>query len=380
MPRSASRSPSRCRKTSPRALAMSRIPMVNPSRRSGRGRRGRTVGLRSDVGSRSTAIFTSLRPQPSFPRKREPRAPRAEQLVWAPACAGATIGWSGSYLLGYGKAAAGAARGPAADDAGKHSGIAAGADDHQPARTEFVYGLAGERGPPAFGNPLGSGDEFVARDFAQTIELFIKACLRPAGVLECAVMFWADHQERVARRRVLEVAEHPQRSGKALRQAPGLARLLVDNPLQTVTGEHRHRRLARLQPALDRQRLPARSLLVLGKAIGEFAGVAEGGTVDLLRPPLADIANDQLQSTADCGVGADAFAERVAFGVHADAAADRAVDDDHRSDEHRRCQYTVHRKALVENRLDRGQHNRQIFGLAARHHRIDRDLLDGGGD
>src|ERR1700720_2480426 len=173
---------------------MSRIPILSPSSRSGRGRRGRTVGLRSDVGSRSTVIYASLHPQPPFPQKREPRAPRAEQLVWAPACAGATLGWSGSYLLGYGKAAAGAARGPAADDAGKHSGIAAGADDHQPARTEFVDGLAGERGWPAFGNPLGSGDEFVARDFAQTMELFIKACLvikaclGPAGVLECAVV------------------------------------------------------------------------------------------------------------------------------------------------------------------------------------------------
>src|ERR1700720_3597874 len=159
---------------------MSRIPILSPSSRSGRGRRGRTVGLRSDVGSRSTVIYASLHPQPPFPQKREPRAPRAEQLVWAPACAGATLGWSGSYLLGDRKAAAGAARGPAADDAGKHSGVAAGADDHQPARTEFAYGLAGERRRTAFGNALGAGDEFVARDLAQSVELLVKPRLRPA--------------------------------------------------------------------------------------------------------------------------------------------------------------------------------------------------------
>src|SRR5580700_7962512 len=167
MPRSASRSPSRCRNTSPRGLPMSRMPTVNPSRCSGRGSRGRIVGLRSDVGSKSTVIYASLHPQPSFPRKREPRAPRVERLLWAPACAGATIYKSEPDLPCYGKAAAGAARGPAADDAGEHPGIAAGADDHQPARTELVDGLAGERGRPAFGNPLGAGDELVTRDFAQ---------------------------------------------------------------------------------------------------------------------------------------------------------------------------------------------------------------------
>src|SRR3954454_907869 len=71
MPRSASRSPSRCKNTSPRDLAMSRMPIVDPSRRSGRGRRGRIVGIRSEVGSRSTLIVTSLHSQLSFLRKAQ---------------------------------------------------------------------------------------------------------------------------------------------------------------------------------------------------------------------------------------------------------------------------------------------------------------------
>src|ERR1700750_2667413 len=71
MPRSARRSPRRCRKTSPRGLAMSRMPIIKPSRRSGRGRRGRIVGFRSEVGSRSTLIVTSLHSQLSFLRKAQ---------------------------------------------------------------------------------------------------------------------------------------------------------------------------------------------------------------------------------------------------------------------------------------------------------------------
>src|SRR5438132_10290379 len=156
---------------------MSRIPIVSPSRRSGRGRRGRIVVLRSEVGSSNTVMCASLHPRPSFPRKREPRAPGAERLHWAPACAGATIDLSGPYLLGYGKAAAGAARGPAADDAGKHPGVPAGADDHEPARPELVDGLASERGRAAFGDALGPGDELVAGDLAQPVERLIKARL-----------------------------------------------------------------------------------------------------------------------------------------------------------------------------------------------------------
>src|SRR5438105_1038800 len=154
------------------------------------------------------------------------------------------------------------------------------------------------------GNGPASGDGAVPRDLAQPIELFIEARLRPARILKGAVVLGADYQERIARRRVLDVAERLQRSGKALCQALGVARFLVDDPLQTIPGEHGHRRLARLQTALDRQRLPARPFFVLGKTIGEFAGVAEGGAVALLRPAAADIADHQLQGSADCGIGA----------------------------------------------------------------------------
>src|SRR5215469_12488149 len=193
---------------------------------------------------------------------------------------------------------------------------------------ELVDGAAGLRGRTA---PV----ELADRNLAQAVELFIEPRFRPARIPEGAMMLGADHQQRVSGRRVLDIAERPQRAGKAPRQALGIARLLVDHTLQTIAGKYRYRRLARLQAALDRQRLPARPLLVLGKAVGIFAGVAKGGAIDLLRPPLAFVADHELQRPADGTIGAVALAQRVALGVHPDPSADRTVDHEHRPDKHR---------------------------------------------
>src|SRR5436190_631841 len=121
----------------------------------------------------------------------------------------------GSHLSGHRNAAAGAARGPAADDAGEHPGIAAGADDHQPARAEFVDGLAGERGGAAFGDALGAGDQFLAGDLTQLVELFVEPRLRPASLAEGALVLGADHQEGVAGRRQFDAVDRLQRLGHA---------------------------------------------------------------------------------------------------------------------------------------------------------------------
>src|SRR5262249_43741565 len=152
--------------------------------------------------------------------------------------------------------------------------------------------------------------------------------LRPAGIAERALMLRADHQERIAGRRQLDVVDRLQRLGKAAREALRLARFLVDHTLQAESGEHGHRRLARLDAPLCRQRIPARAFFALGKAIGVFAGVAERRAVDLLRAPAADVADDELQRPADGAVGTVALPQHIALGVHADAAADRSVHHD----------------------------------------------------
>src|SRR5438105_4213847 len=83
------------------------------------------------------------------------------------------------------------------------------------------------------------------------------------------------------------------RRGHAAAEALRVARVLVDDALEAEAGEQGHRGDARLQPALDRERLPVRALLVLGEAIGELAGIAQGGAIDLLRPAFADVADHQ---------------------------------------------------------------------------------------
>src|SRR5215469_10002800 len=181
MPRSAMRSPSRCRNTSPRDLAMSRMPILSPSRLSGRARRGRIVGLRSEVGSSNTVIFDLLAPSAVIPAKSGNPGPTGRTVALGPRLRGGDGGWLWSDLLGYGKAAARTAHAPAADDAGEHAGIAAGADDHQSARTELVDGAAGLRGQTA---PVNLGD----RNLAQAVELFIEPHLGPARISEGAVM------------------------------------------------------------------------------------------------------------------------------------------------------------------------------------------------
>src|ERR1700730_802255 len=257
MPRSLSRSPSRCRNTSPRDLAMSRMPILRPSRRSGRGRRGLIVGLRSEVGSSNTLMYASFSPAAVIPAKAGTQGPQGRAVALGPRLRGGDDSLR-SNLTCHRKAAAGTARGPAGDDAGEHTGVAAGMDDHNAARTELVDRSAGERLGPAFGDALGAGDEVGTGDLAQPMELFIEPRLRPSGILEGAMVLGANHEQRVASGGVLDVAQRLQGFGKAPRQALRVARLLVDDTLQPIAGEHRYRRLARLDAVLDRQRLPAR--------------------------------------------------------------------------------------------------------------------------
>src|SRR5262249_42325331 len=223
MPRSPMLSPRRCRNTSPRDLAISRMPIVSPSSFSGRGRRGLMVGLRSEVGSSKTVMCVSLHPPPLFPRKREPGASRAERLPLGPRFCGGDDRLSGSHLLGYRKAAAGAARRPTRDDAGKHAGIATGTDDHNAAGPELVDGFAGTRSGPAFGDTVGACDKVGPGDLAESVKLLIEPRLRPAGLLKGAMMLGANHQQRVACGRMLDIAQRLQRPGEASGEALGIA-------------------------------------------------------------------------------------------------------------------------------------------------------------
>ncbi len=156
----------------------------------------------------------------------------------------------------------------------------------------------------------------------------------------------------------------------------GVTRQLVDDPAYAFGGEQRDRARARRDTALDGERFPRRARFVLGEAERVLAGIAERGAVDLTGPPAADVADDELECTADRRVGAIALPERIDPRVHTDGPCDRTVDDDERAREPRRREQTVHVELVGAGRLERGEHDRQVLRQAARHHRVDRHLLD----
>ncbi len=65
--------------------------------------------------------------------------------------------------------------------------------------------------------------------------------------------------------------------------------------------------------------------------------------------------------------------------VHADRLGGRAVDDDQRAGEMRGAEQAVQHEQRIERGLQHAQHHGHVFRLAARHHGVDRHLLDGAG-
>ena len=120
---------------------------------------------------------------------------------------------------------------------------------------------------------------------------------------------------------------------------------------------------------------PRARLLVLGDAIGVFAGMAQRALVEVARPAAADIQQYQPQRPADCRVGAVARAEGVAVAVHADRTGNRAVDDQQGCGHVGRRLDPVQIERLGRQRQHRRAHHRRIFGLAPGHDHIDRQHL-----
>ena len=170
-----------------------------------------------------------------------------------------------------------------------------------------------------------------------------------------------------------------QARGKTAGEGFWCARLLIDNRLQAFAGEQAHHRVFPFETPVHGQARPVRVRFVFGEAIGVFAGIAQGGPVDAAGNAAADIADEQLQGAADGGVGAVALAEGVDAGIHARPLRGWPVDDHHRRRKIRRAQQAVHAEAVVERRFHRGGHEWEVFGLAARHHRVDGEFFDGAG-
>src|SRR6266581_8220252 len=108
--------------------------------------------------------------------------------------------------------------------------------------------------------------------------------LAPAFRADGRGVLGADDPERVAVERKALVVPHACRreaqGGHELRRLA--ARMIVDDE-RPLARKERHRAVPGLRAALDVERLPGRSLLVLADAVRVAAGMAERGHGDLSR-------------------------------------------------------------------------------------------------
>ena len=131
---------------------------------------------------------------------------------------------------------------------------------------------------------------------------------------------------------------------------------------------------------LDVPRLPGAGLLVFGVGQRPLVPAALDGLLDLARPRAADVAQQQTEGAPDGVAGAVGLAECVEPGVDAQPLAHGAVDHHHRGcaggGGDQPVEGVAHALTRIERRFNGGQHQREVLGRAARHHGVDRDLLD----
>src|SRR3546814_178885 len=111
-----------------------------------------------------------------------------------------------------------------------------------------------------------------------------------------------------------------------------------DLAVRRLGGDDEDGAVFRLVALLHMVRREGADLLVLGDAVGVFAGMAERRLVEVAGPTAADVEQDHPDCPADGRVGAIAGAEAVMPGVHADLLADRTVHHQERRHHMRRRQ------------------------------------------
>ena len=186
------------------------------------------------------------------------------------------------------------------------------------------------------------------------------------------------HEQRIAPVSHLVVLDHGQRGGQRRAEIGRGAAALIVHGDRRVGRQQRHGVVAGREAVLHRQRVPRAGLLALPDAVGIAAGMRERRHADDTGPGAAHVDADEAQGAADRRVGAPARSEQPGAAVDVQAVADRPVDDDQRRRRVGRRRDAVQVERVVAHRFHCRDHHRQVVGPAARHDRVDRDLLDGG--
>ena len=152
---------------------------------------------------------------------------------------------------------------------------------------------------------------------------------------------------------------------------------MIGDAVGRLARERGHRAVGGRKPAVRVVGRPRARLLVLADAVGVAAGMTEGGHRGLARFRPAQVDHDETQGPADGGVGPVPGSEHSERAIERDPLPDRAVDHEQRGREVSGRRDAVKVEGRIGHRLDRREHDRQILGTAARHHRVDRHLLDG---
>ena len=168
------------------------------------------------------------------------------------------------------------------------------------------------------------------------------------------------------------------RGRRRCRGFPRVVRPFVHDLVRGLDRQRGHRRGARRHAALGRQRQPRRSSSSSATQKVNLPGWPSVERSSWPGMPPRTLSND---AGARCGRWSRwrgcALAERVVGGVHAERAADRAVDDDERRAAAGARGAAVQCELGLAHRLDDRDHDRQVLGQAAGHHRGDRDFLRG---
>ena len=99
--------------------------------------------------------------------------------------------------------------------------------------------------------------------------------------------------------------------------------------------------------------------------------------INLSGTPATDVANDQLNGSTNCEIGAVALSENIHAAIHANRTRAWSVAHDDRAHWHRGCEHTMNVESVIAYSFKTCNDPWQVLGFTTSHHRIDRHFFNG---